>query len=540
MVHFIRINHYEFCCMKPEGKNIIGTVISGESRTTFYAINPATTKKIEPPFFEATSNEIDKAVKKASEAFQVYRNISGKMRAEFLVCIAEEITALDRALIERCMEETGLPEARLLNERQRTVNQLNMFASYIKEGSWVDARIDFGDPERKPMPKPDVRSMQKALGPVGVFGSSNFPFAFSVAGGDTASALAAGCTVVVKAHPAHPGTSELVGHAILQAVKKCNMPDGTFSLLQGQSHEVGLGIVRHPLIKAIGFTGSFRGGKALFDEAGARPEPIPVYAEMGSTNPVFILPGILQEKRNDIARDLTASVTLGVGQFCTNPGLVFMEKSENTTEFTNALSKYIADTPAGTMLTEGIRTNYQHGTNLLQTITGVDVLASGKSTDSGFTVSAHVFESDVKSFLTNPTLQEEIFGPSTLLISANDKNEILEASQKLHGHLTATIHGTPEDLREYADLIHILEQKVGRLIINGYPTGVEVCDAMVHGGPFPATTDSRTTSVGTLAITRFTRPVCYQNFPEALLPNELKTDNPEQLWRLVNGKHVKQ
>lgn len=540
MVHFIRINHYEFCCMKPEGKNIIGTVISGESRTTFYAINPATTKKIEPLFFEATSNEIDKAVRKASEAFQVYRNISGKKRAEFLVCIAEEITALDRALIERCMEETGLPEARLLNERQRTVNQLNMFASYIKEGSWVDARIDFGDPERKPLPKPDVRSMQKALGPVGVFGSSNFPFAFSVAGGDTASALAAGCTVVVKAHPAHPGTSELVGHAILQAIKKCNMPDGTFSLLQGQSHEVGLGIVRHPLIKAIGFTGSFRGGKALFDEAGARPEPIPVYAEMGSTNPVFILPGILQEKRNDIARDLAASVTLGVGQFCTNPGLVFMEKSEKTTEFTNTLSKHIADTPAGTMLTEGIRTNYQHGTNLLQTITGVDVLASGKSTDSGFTVSAHVFESDVKSFLTNPTLQEEIFGPSTLLISANNKNEILDAAKKLHGHLTATIHGTPEDLREYADLIHILEQKVGRLIINGYPTGVEVCDAMVHGGPFPATTDSRTTSVGTLAITRFTRPVCYQNFPEALLPNELKADNPEQLWRLVNGKHVKQ
>ncbi|MBX2971185.1 MAG: aldehyde dehydrogenase (NADP(+)) [Cyclobacteriaceae bacterium] len=526
--------------MKIEGKNIIGNRISAESQNFFNATDPVTTQKIAPQFCEASSGEIDSAVKIANEAFQVYRNMDGKKRAQFLICIAEEIVALDKALIERCMVETGLPEARLLNERQRTVNQLNMFAAYIKEGSWVDARIDYGDPERKPLPKPDVRSMQKALGPVGIFGSSNFPFAFSVAGGDTASALAAGCTVVVKAHPAHPGTSELVGQAILQAIKKCNMPDGTFSLLQGQSHEVGLGLVRHPLIKAIGFTGSFRGGKALFDEAGARPEPIPVYAEMGSTNPVFILPGIVQEKRNDIARDLAASVTLGVGQFCTNPGLVFMEKSENANELTATLSKHIADTPAGTMLTEGIRTNFQHGTNLLQTITGVDVLAAGKSSDSGFTASAHVFESDVKSFLTNPTLQEEIFGPSTLLISASDKNEILLAAQKLHGHLTATIHGTPEDLRQYADLIHILEQKVGRLIINGYPTGVEVCDAMVHGGPFPATTDSRTTSVGTLAITRFTRPVCYQNFPEALLPNELKTDNPEQLWRLVNGKHVKQ
>jgi alpha-ketoglutaric semialdehyde dehydrogenase len=525
--------------MKLEGKNMIGHSISADGQKFFNAINPVTTQKIEPQFCEATSHEIDSAVKKANEAFQVYRNISGKKRAEFLVCIAQEIVALDKALIERCIEETGLPEARLLNERQRTVNQLNMFASCIDEGSWVDARVDFGDPERKPMPKPDIRSMQKALGPVGVFGSSNFPLAFSVAGGDTASALAAGCTVVVKAHPAHPGTSELVGHAILQAIKKCNIPEGTFSLVQGLAHEVGLGIARHPLIKAIGFTGSFRGGRALFDEAVARPEPIPVYAEMGSTNPVFILPGILQERKHDIARDLASSVTLGVGQFCTNPGLVFIQKSENANEFTTTLSKHIADTPAGTMLSEGILTNYQHGTNTLQTITGVDVIAAGKSTDSGFTASAHVFESDVKKFLSSPTLEEEIFGPSTVLILANDKNEILLAARKLHGHLTATIHGTPEDLRQYADLIHVLEQKVGRLVINGYPTGVEVCDSMVHGGPFPATTDSRATSVGTLAITRFTRPICYQNFPEELLPEELKTDNPKKIWRLVNGNRDK-
>ncbi|HEU5291103.1 MAG TPA: aldehyde dehydrogenase (NADP(+)) [Cyclobacteriaceae bacterium] len=525
--------------MKPEGKNMIGHLTSADGQKFFNAINPVTSRKLEPQFFEATFNEIDRAVKRAHEAFQIYRNFNGNIRAEFLACIAEEIIALDNVLIQRCMEETGLPEARLLNERQRTVNQLNMFAAYLNEGSWVDARVDYGDPERKPIPKPDIRSMQKALGPVGIFGSSNFPFAFSVAGGDTASALAAGCTVVVKAHPAHPGTSELVGHAILQAIKKCKMPDGTFSLVQGASHEVGLGIVRHPFIKAIGFTGSFRGGKALFDEAGARPEPIPVYAEMGSTNPVFILPGILQDRRHDIARDLASSVTLGVGQFCTNPGLVFIQESSHANEFTTTLSKHIEDTPAGTMLTEGIQKNYLHGTNALNTITGVEKIASGKSIDSGFSASAQVFESDVKGFLANQMLEEEIFGPSTLLISAGDKNEILLAAQKLHGHLTATIHGTREDFRQYADLIHILEQKVGRLIINGYPTGVEVCHAMVHGGPFPATTDSRTTSVGTMAITRFTRPVCYQNFPEELLPEELKTDNPKKIWRLINGKREK-
>jgi 2,5-dioxopentanoate dehydrogenase len=525
--------------MKLKGKNFIGNQTSADGHNFFKAINPVTTQKVEPQFCEATSREIDMAVKKAYSAFQVYRNINGKGKAEFLQCVAEEILILDKVLIERCMEETGLPEARLLNERQRTVNQLKLFATLISEGSWVDARIDFGNPERKPMPKPDIRSMQKALGPVGIFGSSNFPFAFSVTGGDTASALAAGCTVVIKAHPAHPGTSELVGHAILEAVKKCNMPDGTFSMVHGLSHEVGLGIVQHPLIKAVGFTGSFRGGKALFDAACARPEPIPVYAEMGSTNPVFILPGILQEKRNEIARDLAASLTLGVGQFCTNPGLVFMQQSENTNEFTDTLSKHIEETPAGTMLTEGIRANYQQGTNALQTITGVDVVASGKTSDSGFAASAHIFESDVKSFLTNPILEEEIFGPSTLLISANSKNEILLAAQKLHGHLTATIHGTQEDLLQYTDLVRILEQKAGRLVINGYPTGVEVCDSMVHGGPFPATTDSRSTSVGTLAITRFTRPVCYQNFPEELLPNELKSDNPEGIWRLIDGKREK-
>lgn len=525
--------------MKLEGNNFIGNIYSAESGKTFYAVNPSTRNKIEPAFHEATLAEIDKAIQKAHDAFQQYRTISREKKAEFLTCIGDEIMALGDQLISRCMEETGLAETRLIGERARTVNQLYLFSSLIKEGSWVDARIDTAEPNRKPLPKPDLRSMQKALGPVGVFGASNFPMAYSVAGGDTTSALAAGCTVVIKAHPAHPGACELIANAILNAVKKCNLPDGTFSMVHGQSTEVGLALVRNPLIKAVGFTGSFRGGKALFDEANKRPEPIPVYAEMGSTNPVFILPGALKERGKDIARDFSASVTLGVGQFCTNPGLVILQQSAFKEEFIANVSKNIAETDAGVMLTEGIRNNFQQGVNILQTISGVEEVSSGKKSDAGFTSSAHFFESDVKNFLSNPTLEDEVFGPSTLAITASDKNELIQAAKKLHGHLTATVIGTPQDLQDYRDLISILEQKAGRLIMNGYPTGVEVNHAMVHGGPFPATTDSRTTSVGTSSITRFTRPVCYQNFTDALLPDELKANNPLDIWRLLNGERIK-
>lgn len=524
--------------MELSGKNMIGSLLSGEGSTTLQAVNPATKQKLQPSFHEATPGEIDKAVRKAHEAFQSYRNTSGKKKADFLTSIADEIMALGDNLIKRCIEETGLTEARLLNERQRVVNHLNMFASLIREGSWVDARIDTAIPDRKPAPKPDLRTMQKPLGPVGVFGASNFPFAYSVAGGDTVSALAAGCNVVIKAHPAHPGTCELVGRAVLEAVRKNNLPDGTFSMVHGESVDVGLAIVRHPLIKAVGFTGSFRGGKALFDEANKRPSPIPVYAEMGSTNPVFILPGILREKQQVIARDLASSVTLGVGQFCTNPGLVFFQNSEEGKEFTTTLSKKITETDAGVMLTQGIQGNYQKGVNRLKGSTGVNSVASGKNSDAGYTGVANLFQSNVNSFLNDHTLEEEVFGPSTLVITADSKNELMLAAEKLGGHLTATVHGTEEDLNNYKDLINLLEQKAGRLIINGYPTGVEVCDSIVHGGPFPATTDSRTTSVGTLAITRFTRPVCYQNFPETLLPEELRNENALQIQRLINGQRT--
>jgi NADP-dependent aldehyde dehydrogenase len=524
--------------MKLTGKNIIGNNLSQSSQTTFYGENPSTGKKIEPAFYEASPAEINEAIEKASKAFQQYRNKSGKEKADFLDAIAEEILAIDD-LISRACEESGLPEARITGERGRTVGQLKLFSELLREGSWLDARIDNADPNRKPLAKVDIRSMQKALGPVGVFGASNFPLAFSVAGGDTVSALAAGCPVVFKAHPAHPGTSELVGLAIQRAVQRTGMPDGTFSMVNGRSTEVGMALVRHPLIKAIGFTGSFFGGKALFDEANKRPEPIPVYAEMGSTNPVFILPRILKERREKIAQDLAASVTLGVGQFCTNPGLVFAEQSEDESTFRADLSKQVNGISAGVMLTAGIKNNYQKGIEKLKSVEGVDVLASGRNEGEGVRGTPHLLHANAALFLKTHELEEEVFGPSTLAVTADNKQQLLQAAEKLGGHITATILGTEEDLQEYTELINILEQKVGRLLLNGYPTGVEVCHSMVHGGPFPATTDSRTTSVGTLAIHRFTRPVCYQNFPQSLLPAELKDDNPLGIWRLVDGERRK-
>jgi NADP-dependent aldehyde dehydrogenase len=521
--------------MELTGRNIIGDELTGGGKT-FKAENPATLKILEPVFYEASAEEVDHAVRKADSAFEVYRNKSGKEKAAFLETIADEIIAMGDPLILRCSEETGLPEARLTGERGRTVNQLKLFAELLMEGSWVNARIDKADPDRKPLAKPDVRSMYKALGPVGIFGASNFPLAFSVAGGDTVSALAAGCTVVVKAHPAHPGTCEMVGMAIQRAIKKCGMPEGTFSMVHGQSVNVGLAIVRHPLIRAIGFTGSFKGGKALFDEANKRTIPIPVYAEMGSTNPVFVLPGVLKEKGDLIARDLAGSVIQGVGQFCTNPGLVMLEQSSEANIFRASLANNIRESSSGVMLTSAIRDNFQRGVEKLSVQKDVVQTAQGKETGEGYRGTPYLFETSTRAFLKDDHLEEEVFGPSTLVVVSGDRKELLQAAEKLSGHLTATIHGTEKDLTDYRDLISILEQKAGRLIFNGYPTGVEVCHSMVHGGPFPATTDSRTTSVGTAAIFRFVRPVCYQNFPSSSLPEELQDDNPLGLSRLVDGE----
>lgn len=525
--------------MELKGLNFIGNELSGQGDEIFPAINPANNTKLLPGFYEAIPAEINKAVNKAENAFEEYGRKSGKEKAIFLETIAEEINNLDESLINRCHEETGLPKTRISSERGRTVNQLKLFAELLKEGSWSDARIETAMPGRQPAPKPDIRSIFKPLGPVGVFGASNFPLAFSVAGGDTASALAAGCPVIFKAHPAHPGTCELVACAIINAVKKTNMPDGSFSMVHGQSTNVGMTIVNHPMIKAIGFTGSFRGGKAIYDAAVKRDVPIPVYAEMGSTNPVFILPAALKKRKDEIAKDLTASVILGTGQFCTNPGLVFYEESEDSLKFKKAAAENFENASAGVMLTSGIQAAYQSDVKNILRQKGIELIAEGKSSGAVCEGISYLLETTADVFLSGDIYEREIFGPSTLAVKAKDKAELLEAAGSLGGHLTATVHADEEDLENYKELIDILEGKAGRLIINGYPTGVEVCHSMVHGGPYPATADSRSTSVGTLAIHRFVRPVCYQNFPDELLPDELKNENPLKIWRLVNGLRTK-
>ena len=502
----------------------------------FQAMNPSTNQLLDGEFKIASINEVDNTVKKATQAFDIYRKKEAHSIADFLDCVADEILSLGDALLERCHLETALPLARLQGERGRTINQLKLFASVVREGSWVDARIDTAIPDRSPIPKPDIRHMLIPLGPVAVFGASNFPLAFSVAGGDTASVLAAGCTVVVKGHPAHPGTSEMVASAFYKAIEKCNMPEGTFQLVQGNTNAVGEHLVKHSGIKAVGFTGSFGGGKALFDLANARPEPIPVFAEMGSTNPVFILPGALEGKTEDIAAGMAGSITLGVGQFCTNPGLSFVQKSEHTNQFYEALSKKINAISAGSMLTGGIKKAYNQGVQNTLSIEGIEGIAIGKPSAEPNSVEARIFRTSIENFSKNPDLAEENFGPSSVFVDTQTKEQILEAANNLKGHITATVFGTATDLINYKELFDILEKKVGRIVVNGYPTGVEVCHSMVHGGPYPATTASQSTSVGTNAIKRFARPVCYQNYTDTLLPTALKNDNPLTIWRLLNGE----
>lgn len=505
----------------------------------FKAINPATNEPLEGDFAISSLNDVNQAVESAVAAFDTYRKTEKDKIADFLNQAAEEIMALGDALLDRCHLETALPLPRLQGERGRTVGQLKLFASVVREGSWIDARIDTAIPDRSPLPKPDIRHMLLPLGPVAIFGASNFPLAFSVAGGDTASALAAGCPVVVKGHPAHPGTSQMVADAIIKAAEVTGMPKGTFSLVQGNTNEVGQALVQHPEIKAVGFTGSFGGGKALFDLANARPEPIPVFAEMGSTNPVFILPGALEEKAEAIAAGMAGSITLGVGQFCTNPGLAFVQKSAGADTFCEVLTQKINESPAGTMLTPGISSAYDKGLQKTSSTVQVEAIAKGKPGDNPNTAVATVFKTNIDNFSQNLELAHENFGPSNVLIEAETKGQIIEAAKNLEGHLTATVHGTQEDLMAYQELFEILEKKVGRVVVNGYPTGVEVCHSMVHGGPYPATTAPQSTSVGTNAIKRFARPVCYQDYPEALLPKALTDSNELGIWRLVNGELTK-
>jgi 2,5-dioxopentanoate dehydrogenase len=411
----------------------------------------------------------------------------------------------------------------------------------VEEGSWVTARIDRADAERRPSPKPDIRSMLRPLGPVVVFGASNFPLAFSVAGGDTASALAAGNPVIVKAHPAHPGTSELVGRAVRESVRECGLPEGLFSLLFDGGTRVGSALVQHVLVKAVGLTGSRAAGRALMDLAASRPEPIPFFGEMSSTNPVFILPGALRERGESVAAGLFGSFTLGAGQFCTKPGMVFVPAGRDADSFAVRLRDLVRGSPVFNLLTAGIANSYRSAITRRKSDEAVKAAAVVESASgSGCSATAALFETDARTFLGNTVLGSEIFGPTTLLVRHTSREEILEIARNLEGHLTATIHGTEDDLRQYADLVAILENKAGRLVFNGFPTGVEVCHAMVHGGPYPATSDGRSTSVGSQAIFRFARPVCYQGFPDEALPEELKNNNPLGIWRMVDGEMTRE
>jgi NADP-dependent aldehyde dehydrogenase len=520
--------------MEIKGSQLIGYQYSKKGTQTFTGFRADSGEALSTVFYEATPEEVDQAVELAQQAFGTYAKKSGVEKALFLEKIAEEIQQLGEKLITTAAQESGLPEARLNGERGRTVNQLRLFAQVLTEGSWVNARIDTAIPDRQPVPKPDIRQMLIPLGVVGVFGASNFPFAFSVAGGDTVSALASGCPVVFKGHPAHPGTSELVGRAIQKAAQATGMPEGVFSMVHGASTEVGMRLVQHPLVKAIAFTGSFRGGKAIYDTASRRPEPIPVYAEMGSTNPVFFLPRILKERGETLASSLAGSVTMGVGQFCTNPGVFLVGETPESELFLHKTANLLNQIKLAPMLTSGIREAYLKGIQAQRSVAGTAALTEIAAEE----VKPHLLRTTVNNTFEHPELLEEVFGPSTVGIMANGKEEMLRFASRLHGHLTATVWGTEQDLEEYAELIDVLTQKVGRLLINDFPTGVEVSYAMSHGGPYPATTDSRSTSVGTLAIERFCRPVTFQNFPSFLLPAELKDENPLKIHRLVNGKRT--
>ena len=523
--------------MTLHGKNFIGAELSARGKKTFTGFDPRAGKSLATLFHEATLEEIDDAMNLAADAAPALRESSTETIAGFLENIAAEIEAIGDALIDQAMSESGLGRDRLTGERGRTVNQLRLFANLVKEGSFVDARIDPALPDRKPLPRPDLRRMLIPIGPVVVFGASNFPLAFSVAGGDTASALAAKNPVVVKGHPAHPGTSELVAGAIARAVKKSGLPTGTFSLLNASAPDVSIALVRHPATKAVAFTGSERAGRTIFDAASQRPEPIAAYVEMGSTNPVFVLPGALRERTDAIVQGLTNSVNLGVGQFCTCPGLIFGVEDESFKAFRGKLAAAFEQATPGTMLHPGILKGYEQSLERVRGVKGVTEKRSVKDADLVKTEGSPVlFETDAASWLANEELAQEVFGPSAIVVHGRSEDQLLRVAQALSGTLTATIHGTPEDLKAHRKLIAVLETKAGRLLFNGYPTGVEVSAAMHHGGPYPATADPKFTSVGTAAILRFLRPVCYQGFPNHTLPVELQDDNPRGIWRTVDGK----
>lgn len=518
------------------GKMLIGCQAIAGKRAPIQATNPATGQILEPVWAGGSVEQVEQACALAWGAFDAYRETSLEVRALFLENIATQIEALGDVLIARACAETGLPLARITGERSRTCVQLRSFAAVVRAGEWLDVRIDPALTQRQPLPRADLRQRQIALGPVAIFGASNFPLAFSVAGGDTASALAAGCPVVVKAHSAHPGTSELVGQAVARAVEQAGLPQGVFSLLFGAGREIGTTLVSDSRVKAVAFTGSRSGGAALCNAVNARPEPIPVYAEMSSINPVLLLPAALKNRCEALAQGFVASLSMGAGQFCTNPGLVIAQQGADLDRFISAASAHVRECAAQTMLTPGIFQAYASGIADLESNARTTDAASGVPGDGPNRCQARLFVTTATDFLADQALQTEVFGATSLVVQCASDEEIRQVTEHLEGQLTATLHLDDPDIPAARALLPILERKAGRLLVNGWPTGVEVCQAMVHGGPFPATSDVRSTSVGTAAIYRFLRPVCYQDFPDTLLPEALKHDNPLQLRRLLDGQ----
>lgn len=520
------------------GKNFIGNKLSAKGAKSSKLYDLVTSKPLEGEFYHALEDEVDEALKKADIAFRVYRQTSQLQRAIFLETIADEIINLGDTLIQRTMSESNLPQARIEGERGRTVGQLKMFASLLKEGSWVEATIDEAMPSRTPLPRNDLRKMLRAIGVVSVFEASNFPLAFACAGGDTASALASGCPVVVKAHSSHSGTSELIATAIIKAAQKCDMPDGVFSMVHGSGRTVGQQIVLHKVVKAVGFTGSLSGGMKLFELANKREEPIPVFAEMGSVNPCLFLPSSLNDTEK-LAKLYANSITLGSGQFCTNPGLILCLKDEKLEVFKSDLAKEIKNINPSTMLSSNIQEAYEENKKEALEQKGINLLAQSENENTQSEGRPTVAFVDASIFVQNPTLHEEVFGPYSLIVECKNQNELSQVISSLKGQLTATIMGNVQDMKVFKNEILALEEKCGRILFNGVPTGVEVCHSMQHGGPFPAATDSRFTSVGTGAIRRFVRPVCYQDCPEFLLPEELKNENSLGILRIVNDEYTK-
>ncbi len=522
--------------MEITGETLLGAAQVMGQGLAFRGVDPARGCDLDPVFYSATETEVAQACALAEAAFDSYRHTTAVQRAAFLEAIAGNIVDLGDALIVRAEAETGLPRARLEGERGRTVNQLRMFAAHLQDGAWMDARIDTALPDRRPLPRPDLRMWSIPMGPVAVFGASNFPLAFSVAGGDTASALAAGCPVIVKGHPAHPGTGELVARAVQKAVADCRLPAGVFSFLPGTGNDLGVALVSHPVVQAVGFTGSRRGGLALAGVAARRPQPIPVYAEMSSINPMFVMPAALAVRGSTIASGYVASLTLGAGQFCTNPGIVVGITGDDFDHFCSEATALLRNVAPMTMLSPAIHDAYQHGVAALDRHPQAATLARGRTSGSACEAVAALHSVAASDLLNDALLAEEIFGPASLLVACRDAREMLRVAQQLEGQLTATLHMDEADYDIAQRLLPVLERKAGRILVNGFPTGVEVADAMVHGGPFPATSDGRSTSVGTAAIQRFLRPVCYQDLPQALLPMALRDGNPLNIWHRRNGE----